>query len=144
MSSNPDDRPHRARLHADSRWWNRAPGSRFAAGYDNNGNANDPSAFIPIFGVTNPAADTDLGGDPVYKESQPAPPPVHPAKLAADVHARPGRSKSWWNLVDRASRGDERRADRAPRERSARILDQRHLHWKRKLTPPIWIVSRAV
>jgi hypothetical protein len=36
----------------------------FAAGYDNNGNANDPSAFTPIVGVTNPAADTDLGGDP--------------------------------------------------------------------------------
>lgn len=36
----------------------------FAAGHDNNGNANDPSAFIPIVGVTNPAADTDLGGDP--------------------------------------------------------------------------------
>jgi hypothetical protein len=34
----------------------------FAAGYDNNGFANGP--FDGIFGSPNPAADTDLGGDP--------------------------------------------------------------------------------
>ena len=61
----------------------------FAAGYDNNGNAND-LASDGIFGSPNPAADTDLGGYPnISKQSQPAPPAVHPAKLAADVHARP-------------------------------------------------------
>ena len=41
----------------------------FAAGYDNNGNANDPNAVTGIVGVTNPAADNDREGDPMISKN---------------------------------------------------------------------------
>ena len=100
----------------------------FAAGFDNNGNANGVGDVI--FGSPNPAADMDLGGDPNISKN------LNRLLLLSNLQnslqtftpdpVDPNLGGTWSTV----RRGDDRRADLAAREWSARIFDQRHLHRK--------------